>query len=93
MRMIHVYISGGPTKVAELLAGHNFKTARRNSTKLHIHTTFSTCFQSICEFSKRMDNKCRNDSCFKIGCRKIQYRRYQQYWMCMACTLYGILLK
>ena len=33
-----VYISGGPKKGAQLLVGHNFKTARKNSTKLH--TTF-----------------------------------------------------
>ena len=74
--------------VAQFLVRHNFKTARKISTKLH--TTF---FQHFFQFSKQMDNKCRNDSCFKIGCQKIQYCRYQQYWMCMACTLYGILLK
>ena len=33
------YISGGPKKVAQLLVGHNFKTVRKNSTKLH--TTLS----------------------------------------------------
>ena len=53
------------------------------------HKIFPTCFQSLCEFSKQMDNKCRNYSCFKIVCPKIKYRRYQQYWMCIACTSYG----
>ena len=33
-----VCISGGPKKVAQLLVGHNFKTSRNISTKLH--TTF-----------------------------------------------------
>ena len=32
-------ISGGPKEVAQLLVGHNFKTARKISTKLR--TTFS----------------------------------------------------
>ena len=49
-------ISGGPKTVAQLLVGHNFKTASKNFTKLHT-TFFAACFQLLCEFLKQMDNK------------------------------------
>ena len=86
--IIYIYISGGQKRMAQLLVGHYFKTARKNPTKLP--TTF---FQHVFNHFVNFQNKCRNDSCFKIGCAKIPYRRYQQYWMCMACTLHGIMLK
>ena len=48
------------------------------------HNIFSTCFQSHCEFSKQMDNKCRNHS----WGQKFQYHRYQRCWMCVEWTLH-----
>ena len=81
-------------KVAQVLVEYNFTDACKNSTKLRPTFFQHGLFNHYVNFqSKFLNNKCRNDSCFKIGCRKIHYRRYQQYWMCMACTLYDILLK
>ena len=54
--------------MAPLLVGHSFKTAQQNSEKLH-----TTCFQLHCEFSKVIDNKCRDDDyCMKTVCPKIR---------------------
>ena len=42
-------ISGGPKKVAQLLVGHNFKTARNSPTKLHT-TIFQQVFNHFVNF-------------------------------------------
>ena len=78
-------------KNSTTLKEHNFKTAQESSIKLQ-KTLFSTCSHSHWEFSMPTDNKRTNDSCLKVACPKIQYRGYQQYWMCTTCTLHGILL-
>ena len=58
------YISGGPKKVSQLLVGHNFKTASKNSTKLH-----ATFFQPI-GFPKQMDNSVEMTVALKLGVQK-----------------------
>ena len=49
------YNSGGPKKVAQLLVGHNFKTARNISTKLH--TTFFQHFHNVFNHSVNFQSK------------------------------------
>ena len=64
--------------MAQLLVGHNFKIAQQNSTKPHA-TISQHVSNHIVNFAMQMDYKCRNDSCLKIVCPKIQYRAYQKY--------------
>ena len=85
MRELQWDVLGGPKKVTQLLVGHNSKTAQKNSTKLHT-TFFKHVLNQIVIFTKPANNKCRDDSCSKIVCPKIQYHGYWQYRMCMACN-------
>ena len=63
------YISGGPKKVAQLLVGHNFKTARKNSTKLHT-TFFQHVFNHFVNFRSKWTINVELTAALKLGVQK-----------------------
>ena len=63
------YISGGPKKVAQLLVGHNFKTARKNSTKLHT-TFFQHVFNHLVKFQSKWTTNVEMTDALKFGVQK-----------------------
>ena len=78
-----INLSGGAKKIAQLLVWQSFTTHQQNSAELRSgfsqHVLNDTVnFQSHWITNVEM-----------MVCPKIQYRGYQQYWMCMAHTLHG----
>ena len=62
-------ISGGPKKVAKLLVGHNFKTARKNSTKLHT-TFFQHVFNHYVNFQSKWTTNVEMTVALRLGVEK-----------------------
>ena len=69
LRQYKSHLSGGPKKVAQLLVGHNFKTARKNSTKLHT-TFFQHVFNHFVNFQSKWTTNVEMTVDLKLGVQK-----------------------
>ena len=62
-------ILGGPKKVAQLLVGHNYKSARKNPTKLHT-TIFQHGFKYFVNFQSKWTTNAQMTVALKLGVQK-----------------------
>mgnify|MGYP001800747324 CR=1 FL=1 len=73
VRQLHVrlaiYMHGGPKKVAQFLVVHNFKTVRKNSTKL-LTTFFQHVFNHFFDFQRKWTTNVEMAVVLKSGVQK-----------------------